>query len=137
MNLGRYQLGDTVPITIQTVAANDVPTDPTSVPTIRTYTSAGTLIDTDLKVPRLGVGTTGLFRKNLFLGSTYAAGKYCVRASYTVTNLKCPLFFFEVLPGGNAKGAYRALAYYDKMIGDLIVGETDTGELEIKQRPYL
>lgn len=137
MWLGTFQLGEVVPIDLQTVAANDVPTDPSAIPTLRTYAADGTLVDTDLKMPRFGVGTTGLFRKYLFLDSDYAAGKYCVRVSYTVTNAKAPLFFFEILPGGNTKGAYRALSYYDKTGGDIVVGETDTGELELRVRPYL
>lgn len=139
MWLGRFQLGDTVDIDVQGVDGNDAP-GATAAPTVRVYAADGTLVDTDVIVPRIleYKGKAALFRLPLFLGSDYAAGKYCVRGSFTVGgNTKRPLYFFEILPGGNAKGAYRALAFYDKTGGEHLVGETDSGDLEIRQGPYL
>lgn len=138
MYLGRARLGERVSIPLQTRGASLVPAAPSAVPTYSVYASDGTKIETDKKMPVLGVGGVGRFLAKQFLDGDYAAGFYCVRVEYTVSaTVRVRLFFFQVLPGGNAAGAYRALTYYDKTGGDYLVGETDAGALEIRRGPYL
>ena len=136
--LGGFQVGDVVPVTVQCHDGSRVPTDPSAAPTVRVYSAAGSTIETDLKMSRHPHrGETGLFLLRLFLDGDYSEGHYEVRVAYTVSVARRPRFRFQVLPGGNAKGAYRALAYYDKTGGDYLVGETDSNELEIRRGPYL
>lgn len=43
---------------------------------------------------------------------------------------------FFVLPGGNCKGAYTALAYHDRPHASFIVGATENDTVEARRGPY-
>jgi hypothetical protein len=138
MYLGAYRLGDVVPIPHQAVGASFAPANPTAAPVYSVYAADGTEVEADKKMPVLGVGNTGLFLAKNFLDGDYAAGRYCVRIESAVSGTtRAWLLYFNVKPGGNAKGAYRSLTFYDKTGGEYVVGETDSNELEIRRGPYL
>lgn len=42
---------------------------------------------------------------------------------------------FQVVPGGNTKGAYTALTFYEKPHASFIVGQTDGGLLDVRRNP--
>lgn len=42
---------------------------------------------------------------------------------------------FQVVAGGNVKGAYSAITFYDKPQASFIVGQTDGGLLEARRNP--
>jgi hypothetical protein len=136
--LGSFKLGEVVPIQHQVVGASFAPANPTSAPTYSVYAADGTEVEADKRIPVLGVGNTGLFLARQFLDSDYSEGRYCVRIESVVSGTtRVELQYFNVRPGGNAKGAYKAVTFYDKTGGEYVVGETDSGDLEIRRGPYL
>lgn len=139
--LGEYLLGEWIPIPLVCRDASGNESNPTAAPTLNIYKANDTPVTgyDDVTVPPFAQGErTGYFNKNVFLNSNFSAGRYIALLQYAVSGSnKAELHFFEVVAGGNAKGAYVALFYYPRPHANYIVGQLDDGTLEMRRGPRL
>lgn len=130
--IGRYKLGDAVPLYVKTVDTNGVATLPDDCPTVKVWNSSGTLI-LNQKMPIIERFTqTGNFCYPLFLGvlwatGTYTAVYYWTTGSQTFNGLDCDTF--EIVDGGNKDGNVIAMYFFDRPQAKYVVYETDSGVL--------
>lgn len=135
MNLGRFHVGDSIPLAVSSEDNNGVPTLPTAAPTARIY-SGSTLIET-VSLPiwdRYKV--TAYFQKRHRLGSSYSAGTYLVVYGWTIsaTSYK-KVAFFQVYSGGDADGNVIAAAAVERPEANYILYETESGSLMAGRNP--
>ena len=149
VNGGRLQLGQFIHLTVSTVDGSGVPTNPTSAPTITIYDSSDNRIINAKPIAPQGINRTGLFGIDLMLscqstlgvgyGSVeFTSGQYVVLYKWTIGGTeRRAIDRFEILPGGNCKGAYTALEFYERPQADYLVGATEDGTVETRRGPYL
>lgn len=137
MYLGRFQLGEFVPLSLdcRTTAATEV--SPTAAPTVSIYKTNDTaVLDAKSLAPYIKGQLTGHFRGEVFLNSSYSAGRYHGIFSWASGGSTYRQeFSFEVVAGGNVKGEYIGLRYYRRPHADYVVGLTDGGVLEFRRNP--
>lgn len=137
MYLGRYQLGQYVPLRLVTQTVAGAPTLPDAAPTL--YTWSGTSKIETLLVPAIDQKrTTAMFFLPLFLGSLYAVGNYRVVyqwANSSVTNQAVDTF--EIVTGGDALGDVAAMHAYDCPDGTFVVRQVGRGLLTVGRGPHV
>lgn len=136
IGLGRFQLGDWLPIQMVTYDETRQPVAPTAAPVMTIYDASGTAT-LSRSIPPMHVGVkTGLFKFEQPLNSDFSAQQYFAHVSWTEgTHDGAELFAFRVVAGGNNKGAYDSLYFYSRPHADFIVGKTDMGTLETRRNP--
>lgn len=141
MYLGEFFLGEWVSIPLVCRDASRAESNPTAAPTLNIYKADDTPITgaDDRPIAPFAQGSlTGFFNFNVHLNSNFSAGRYIALLQYAVAGSnKAELHFFEVMSGGNAKGAYVALFYYQRPHANYIVGQLDDGTLEMRRGPKL
>lgn len=141
MYLGEYFLGEWVEIPVWCRAADGTETAPDAAPSLTIFKANDTPVTNHdgLTMPPLAEGkVTGLFQRDVQLGSNFSAGRYIVLVEYEVSSsAKADVHFFRVMAGGNASGAYVAMHYYPRPHGKYIVGQLDDGTLEQRRGPKL
>lgn len=139
--LGEYFLGQWVEIPVVCSNTSEVESNPTSAPVLNIYKANATPVtgyDDVTMAPFAQGERTGYFNRSVFLNSNFSAGKYIAHIAYTVSGSnKAEVHYFEVVAGGNASGAYIALWYYPRPHAKYIVGQLDTGTLEMRRGPKL
>jgi hypothetical protein len=138
MMRGRYYLGQRVPLTLRATDENGAPVLPSLPPTARVY--AGLSLVLALRLPVVDrYQATGVFHYALFLDSRFAVGRHRVLYQWiTPGRTFAEADHFEILPGGHADGAGRALVYYARPGGgDVVLIQTDGGRLVRKRGPRL
>lgn len=134
--LGDYQLGDWISLDVVTSNASGVPTAPTTCPTLTIIDASGTSVLSRLIPPVLLGSKTGLFGFQQPLDSNFSAQQYFALIEWTVGSFDGKqISSFEVVAGGNNKGAYDSIHFYDRPHADFIVGKTDIGTLETRRNP--
>lgn len=138
-DLGRFQLGDWVPITFPTVNNTRTPSWPTATPTIKTFDASDvtTVVET-LRPPAFDMQRqTGLFRHWLRLSSTYAANKtYLAVATWTISGTDyADMFQWIVLPGGDADGAVIGAKFVSRPEANVVAYCVDGGKLKTSNNP--
>jgi len=132
MYLGEYQLGDWLPL----VWKND--SNPDDAPTATIYDEDGTAVVSELKISLGDRGHTGWFEREYLLGSGFSTGAHFILYEWEESaSARATIDHFTILPGGNANGAYEALAFVDAPGADYVVGQTADGDLELRRGPYL
>lgn len=128
--LGRYQLGQTVPLRVQTLNANSVAATPDDVPTVKLWDAAGNRVLT-AKMPAVErYIQTGRFLLPVFLNGQFAAGLYQAVYYYGIAGYHgLESDTFEVLPGGHADGSVISMYFLDRPQARYIVYQTDAGVL--------
>lgn len=135
--IGRFQLGEILPLRLQcrTSAATEVA--PTAAPTYQIYKTNDTAIVAATKLgPYIKGALTGWFAGEEFLDSTFSAGRYNVvytwasgGSTYRRTDT------FEVTAGGNTTGQYIGQKFVRFPHADYVVGLADGGTLEWRRNP--
>jgi hypothetical protein len=137
---GRYFQGTEIPLGVQVVDVNSVPTAPDAAPTMDVFSPSGKAIS-GKAIPAVEKAIlTGLFYYKLFLGPLYSPGLYSVSYRWTTGGgafLGMDVDTFEVLPGGNAKGCAISLAYIDRPQAKFIIQQWDSGRLRKNRNPRL
>lgn len=136
MFIGRFQLGDFVPLLVWCRNNAGTPAQPTAHPTARIYDGGGTLVQThDLPLVD-SADTLGRFRFDLPLGSQYAVGYYTAKIDYTISAVVySELQDFQVLAGGHSDGGLIAAELYNSPNSPWLVAETDRGALLAHRNP--
>lgn len=139
MYLGRYQLGQEIPLSVRALNSSGVPTAPAAVPTINVYKSDGTKVISAKGIPIVDrYGVTGYFSYNLYLDARFATGSYAIVVSWTVSGFTGrDVLHFEVVRAGNVDGAIVSLYFYRRPHADFILQGTDGGVLTKGRNPYL
>lgn len=141
MTQRRYQLGTYLPLSVFTESKTTPRTAGTqdAAPTYSVYDSSGTSVVTNQPLPQHGLGESGLYGMDLFLGSAYAAGDYCVLYKWNeggVANKR--IMPFTVIAGAASdSGVVTSLYYYDRPHADFLIAGMEDGTLEYRRNPYL
>lgn len=136
MFIGRFQLGEIVPIVVWARNNAGTPAVPSSHPEARIYDAAGTLVQTHSLPLVDSADTVGRFRYELPLGTQYAVGYYDVKIEYTISAVVyAELMSFQVLAGGHTDGALIAAELYNSPHSPWLVAETDRGALLAHRNP--
>lgn len=137
--LGRYQLGDYVPIEVHLTNASGVVTAPT---TATDRAPIASVYKGSAKVDSFPISPhtpdLKLFRKHLRLSSSYAAGQYVVAVLWVNGGggfYGHDEFFFEVVPGGASDGAIIALAEYQRPDSINVLWQEDGGKIKNGKNP--
>lgn len=136
MFIGRFQLGDAVPLVVWARNNAGTPAVPSAHPEARIYDAAGTLVQTHAMPLVDSADTTGRFRHDLPLGAQYAAGYYDVKIEYTISAVVyAELMSFQVLAAGHTDGGLIAAELYNSPHSPWLVAETDRGTLLAHRNP--
>ena len=139
MNLGRYQLGDWLPLTLVTHNAAGTRTLPDAAPTAKIVDASGTTIDTiNMPISKSKAFTISEFEYLLRLDSDYSAGVYMVffrwatgSGAFSGGQSKQ----FEILAGGDSDGNVMGMAWMPKPQSADIVYQLDGGALLAGRNP--
>jgi len=137
--LGRYQLGDFVPLLVRTKDEDGIITIPTvtsdQAPIAAIWSDSAKVENLRLPVVDLSLG---LFGGRVQLTSNYAVGQYFAAATWTVggkTVVGDAVFTFEVVAGGDSDGAVIAMKEYLRPEAVNLVFEKDGGKVLCGRNP--
>lgn len=136
MDLGRYQLGDEVPLPLLCLDTSKRPADPDAAPRVAIYDEAGGAVK-DFALPVCDKAeTTGWFLGSLFLGSDFAAGHYEAVYRWKVGgNHGGRVDTFEIVAGGSESGQVIALHSYERPHSDFMVQQRTSGRIYKGRNP--
>lgn len=135
--LGRYTLGQEVPIQVETVDGAGLPTTPVDAPRADVW-SATTKIET-VRVPIIdkSLGTTR-FATLLLLGSAYSTGHFQVVKRWTIGLTQfTAIDTFEIVAGGGEGGAVVSMVTYERPEAVYIVQHRQDGKIVRGRNPRL
>lgn len=130
--IGRYKLGDWLPLQLQTVNGSRVATTPDDVPTVKLFNSSGTMVYSQ-KLPVIErYVQTGRFYALVLLGrafstDTYTAVYYWTTGSGAYNGLEADNF--DIVDGGHYDGNVIGMYFFDRPQAKYIVYQTDSGVL--------
>lgn len=139
MFLGTFILGQFVPLTVQCRTGAGVPVAPAAAPVLSIY-SAGSdtpVVDGISLPPKNKPTRTGGFEIQQRLTSAFAVGHYTVRYQWTSTSVFARTDTFEVVAGGDSKGANAGIEYYPRPDSSWIVTQGDGGTYSLRRNPSL
>ena len=132
--IGRYQLGDFIPLTVQCRDSSKNPVDPTSAVTLSIYDSSfSTVLDSEPIPPKDIANLTGVFEAEMQLDSLFSTGIYFAMHEWSGGGKS--LDTFEIIAGGNNSGGYVGIHFYERPGVEFIVGQTDGSTLETRRNP--
>lgn len=132
-DLGRFQLGDFVPLAVLTVDHTGFPTMPDAAPVATVADGSGTAVAT-LKLALLNVATQ--FGLPWFLGVGATLGTYTVQYAFTVAgHAGTATDTFEVIPGGDPGGAIISMFAFDRPEATYVVAQLTSGLLVQGRNP--
>lgn len=139
MYLGDYQLGDRLPLEVFCQTAAGLPVEPDDAPVATVYAGSSTTSVVSLALPPSDrFGAAGLFQQTVHLDGRFNTGRYNVLFSWLASGSpRVSLARFLVLPGGDARGAVIALAFYQQPQAQFLVHQTDAGRLLRGRNPRL
>ncbi len=138
MEIGRFQLGDFVPLQFQSVDGSDTPTWPSSTPTIKTFAAddVTTAVETIRPGARDVQRQTGLFYYPLRLTSSYTTKPYIVTFNWTISGTTyASIAQFNVIAGGDSDGAVIGAHYVRRPEAPTVVYVVDGGKLKAVRNP--
>lgn len=131
--LGKFSLGATVPLYLPCKNATKALSLPDAPPQYKSF-SGTTLVEAHLMPIEDRYVITGLFRSTLFLGRLYSVGFYSVVYYYNVSGYYgIETDNFEIVGGGDARGASVSTYFYARPEANYVVQGTEQG-LIIKGR---
>ena len=138
MYIGRYQIGQVVPISVVTTDASDNPSDPDDVPIARIYRGSTFVASVRMSV-RDRFSQRAYFDHQLkLMGGAYQAGYHTVIYTYTVsgstiTKQSC----FQVVPGGDEGGTVISMTTYKRPEAQSVVAQLTSGRLVFGRGPTI
>jgi hypothetical protein len=135
MWLGRFQLGVEVVLPVQCTDAAEAPSWPDTAPAVEVWSDSAKVLARLMPAAERQL-TTGLFRLPLFLAGQFAAGRYTAIARWENDAFNgVDIHHFEIVPGGNQRGAVIAMAYFEKAGTRFIVQQLDGGTIVRGKNP--
>lgn len=140
MYLGRYLLGQTVHITVQSVDVNGTPAAPENPPYLEIRSDSGLIGTVQAPVIDRYVAT-GVFVYPLRLNSSYSTGRYSATHYYRVTGGNAynglDVDYFEIVAGGDADGSIVTQAYWQRPEATYLIQQTEAGNFNLKRNPSI
>lgn len=133
--LGRWQLGERLPLSVRCRSSADTPAEPASAPLAMIYSDSG-FVTSQLMPITDRYGVTGVFAFELLLDGRFAVGRHTVIYHYTISSV--PLMAqqdFEVVAAGNFDGAGLSMFYYRRPGAGYLLTHQDSGRLIRKRNP--
>lgn len=141
ISLGRFKLGDFLPLHVEAINGSRAEGSPSAAPNYTIYNSSGTVVTgaDDLKmIPHDKPTRTGWFYAEHKLGSNFAVGRYDVLVESTISASVYPRrYCFEIVGGGHTSGGYIGLEHVPSPQAKYIVGMLDEGTVEIRKGPSI
>ncbi len=135
MYLGRYKVGEIVPVTVVTTPVSEVPTEPDQCPSVIVYSTAGPLDSLRMViVDRFAV--TALFFAPVFVHAEYSAGYHHAVACWKISGSAFEqTFTFCVTAGGHRDGPILALGEMSFPAVSYLLGQTRLGRIRKFKNP--
>ena len=134
MSLGNFFVGDSSPLSVQSINTTPAATLPDSAPIARIYT--GSTLKESISLPICDrYKITGYFQKRHRLSSAYSAGTYSIVYDNVITSTFREVAWFTVVSGGDADGSVIAAAAVDRPEANIILYETESGCLKAGRNP--
>lgn len=135
MDLGRYQLGEIVPLSVWCRSAVLTPTEPAQAPVATIMSSTAQVASIRLPIQDR-YGSTAFFQYPLQLDGRFATGDYSVVVQYTIGGVPlADVLTFTVVGGGNFDGAALSMFYYRRPGANFLLTAHDSGRLIRKRNP--
>ena len=136
--IGRFQLGDFVPVELWCTTLLEAIVQPDAAPTFQVVSAAGVTSATG-KIPLAKRPETNqFFYTEIPLGTAFAVGFYTIVIRYVVNTLEqAELRQFEVVPGGAASGVPIAATTFQGRNGSYVVVQTNAGQLMTFRNPRI
>ena len=137
MYLGRYKLGEFLPLTVWCRTAALAPALPVTAPVAMVYSDSSLV--TSFKMPiRDRYVVTGFFQHALRLDGRFGIGHYQVVYNYITGSVaKGQVDSFEIVAGGHADGMGISLYYCRRPTSDFFVLHCDGGRVVRRRNPRL
>jgi len=143
MWIGRYLVGQSIPLSFCSRNASGVPTMPDAVPVAELYDSAGSQVGSDIElasVDRYAVDTSGannaLFQRRFRLTSGFSAGRYSVLYKWTVSAVAYKqTACFDVLYASDADGTVIGLFGVPLGGQQGVHWDVESGKIEFGRNP--
>lgn len=131
--LGRYQVGQSVPLALAVVDGDGQPAAPDAAP-LATVTDPDEAVVAAVKMALAGDAMH--FALPYFLGIERALGTYTVGYAYSIGGESSALAgSFDVIPGGDVGGAVISLIGYDRPEAQFVVAQLTSGRLVQGKNP--
>jgi hypothetical protein len=138
--LGRFRLGDSVPLFVCCTNGLGSPTFPIDSPTVKTWDPIAGLVQS-FQIPVVDrYAQTGLFEGHLRLSVLYSnLGMWTATYTYVTPdgNPGLKQDNFEIVEGGNPDGNVVSMSWYERPWAYFIVQELDSGKLVQGRNPKL
>ncbi len=129
MYLGRFQLGTWLDVWLQTTNASSTPVMPDYVPHMKVWSSSALVTAEEMPLVDKTI-QVGVFRSQVFLGSSYATGLYEINVFYrSGSKHGMEQHTFEVIAGGDADGQVLGMYFYHRPQADYIVYQVESGQI--------
>jgi hypothetical protein len=137
MYLGRYRVGDAVPLTLQTVNTSDTATAPDRAPYAFLW-SPSALVATIRMPIHAAFRTTGLFKYLLRLGHKFAVGNYNVVYRYDIASAREQhVDVFDIVDGGRHDGPILSMHTFDRPDSVFILQHVASGRILRGRNPVI
>lgn len=136
MFIGRYQLGEQVPLACWARMEAFAPNLPSGAPVARVYSPAFALVK-QVKLPICDRhGVTAFFQGLLKLDASFGLGQHHVHVAYTVGGVAAAkLLTFEVLAGGHPDGCVIGLHAFKVAPATWAIAQLDGGRIIRRRNP--
>lgn len=137
-DLGRFRIGDHVPLQCVSLNGSRVPVKPDQAPTATIYNASGVIEGVRLPVKdryNTAVAAT-FFQKRHRLSSSYSTGFHYVSYTWEHSGAqKGGVDTFEVIAGGDSDGAVISAGKLERPDGAHFIYQTDSGALRAGRNP--
>lgn len=133
--LGRFQLGADVPLFLRCRDASLTPTQPDAPPQAKVF-SGTTVVEARLMPVCDQKYVAGQFRLPLRLTRIYSVGRYQVVYYYAKGSFHgLHTDDFEIVPGGDARGAISSAYFLERPEASYVVQGTEEGAILVGRNP--
>jgi hypothetical protein len=137
MYLGRYRLGDWLPLRLTTTNGSGVAVTPDATPKAYLW-QGGTNVETRLLPAVEQSRMTGSFAEQVLLGVGYTTGNALVVFQWVAGGVTLQeVAYFEVLAGGSVEGSATAMYFFARPEGGLVLRQLPGGLITAGRNPYV
>lgn len=134
--IGRYQVGQEIPLFVLCRTADRVPTVPDSPPVAKILDASGDVMDA-IQLPICDrYNQDGYFLIRYRLGAGFGLGSYTVETTYVLSGVPYVLIStFEVMDGGDIGGPVISLYAVERPQARYVIAQLGTGRLVQGRNP--
>lgn len=134
--IGRYQLGESIALLLNTRSGADTPSAPDDAPRADIFDASNTKV-LSLDMP-IDDDTMYVFRLKIPLNSSFSEGLYRIVYRYKANaSVKLQVDYFQIVAGGSSEGAPIAMFPWARPEANYVVLQTDGGKVYQGRNPSL